>query len=135
MPIPSQAKAKAAEGVETGWAAPKGPCHNGGSYGEGTVQTTNALRLGRRRKPKWDESWGRGFESRRGHHGLLMAAGTRSAEAAQLVLALAVALDSLWTLAAAWACGALPVQDRLRDRRSGGVRVGAGLGLALARPK
>ena len=50
------------EGVETGWAAPKGRK----AHGEGTVQTTNAER--RRRKPKWYESWGRGFESRRGHH-------------------------------------------------------------------
>jgi hypothetical protein len=36
MPIPSQASKE--EGVETGWATPKGPW----SYGEGTVQTTNA---------------------------------------------------------------------------------------------
>ncbi len=50
-------------------------------------------------------------------------------------LALAVALDSLWALAAAWARGALAMQGRLRNRLSGGVLMGAGLGLALARPK
>ena len=37
-PIPSQAAALVAEGVETGWAAPTG----GNAQGEGTVQTTNA---------------------------------------------------------------------------------------------
>ena len=70
MPIPSQAPAKVGEGVETGRAAPKGR----EVHGEGTVQTTNAL--GRRLKPKWYESWGRRFESSRGHHiaaGLLLA--------------------------------------------------------------
>ena len=50
-------------------------------------------------------------------------------------LALAVGFDSLWALAAAWARGALAVRGRLRNRLSGGVLVGAGLGLALARPK
>lgn len=38
MPIPSQASEKSVEGVETGWAAPKGVY----AHGEGTVQTTNA---------------------------------------------------------------------------------------------
>lgn len=66
MPIPSQAPEKSGEGVETGWAAPKGLM----AHGEGTVQTTNVLsdRDGRRLKSKWYESWGRRFESSRGHH-------------------------------------------------------------------
>ena len=50
-------------------------------------------------------------------------------------LALAVGLDSLWALAAAWARGALAMRGRLRNRLSGGVLVGAGVGLALARPE
>lgn len=50
-------------------------------------------------------------------------------------LALAVTLDGLWALAAAWARGALAVHGRLRNRLSGGVLMGAGVGLALARPK
>ncbi len=39
VPIPSQARPKGREGVETGWVAPKGLGF--GVYGEGTVQTTN----------------------------------------------------------------------------------------------
>ena len=35
--------------------------------GQSRPRTVPACR-GRRRKPKWDESWGRGFESRRGRH-------------------------------------------------------------------
>ena len=62
MPIPSQARKR--EGVETRRAAPKSWSSPG--HGEGIVQTTNAER--RRRKPKWDETWGRVFESRRGRH-------------------------------------------------------------------
>lgn len=50
-------------------------------------------------------------------------------------LALAVAFDSLWALAAAWARGALSVHGCLRNRLSGAALVGAGVGLALARPK
>ncbi len=50
-------------------------------------------------------------------------------------LALAVTLDSLWAFAAAWARGALAVHGGLRNRLSGGMLVGAGVGLALARPK
>ncbi len=50
-------------------------------------------------------------------------------------LGLAVAVDSLWALAAAWARGALSVRGRLRNRLSGGALVGAGVGLALARPE
>ncbi len=50
-------------------------------------------------------------------------------------LALAVGFDSLWAVAAAWARGALAMRGRLRNRLSGGVLVGAGVGLALARPK
>ncbi len=50
-------------------------------------------------------------------------------------LALAVGIDSLWALAAASARGALAMRGRLRNRLSGGVLVGAGVGLALARPE
>jgi len=50
-------------------------------------------------------------------------------------LALAVGIDSLWALAAAWSRGALAMRGRLRNRLSGGVLVGAGVGLALARPE
>lgn len=52
MPIPSQAPEKSGEGVETGWAAPKGRK----VHGEGTVQTTNVL----------PENWWNGGESRSG---------------------------------------------------------------------
>ena len=65
LPIPSQASVKAGEGVETGRAAPKG-------FSLGWRDSPDHKRPhGRRRKPKWYESWGRGFESRRGHHFLL----------------------------------------------------------------
>lgn len=50
-------------------------------------------------------------------------------------LALAIGLDSLWALAAAWTRGALATRGSLRNRLSGGVLVGAGVGLALARPE
>jgi len=50
-------------------------------------------------------------------------------------LALAVSVDSLWALAAAWARGALAMHGRLRNRLSGGMLMGAGLGLALSRPE
>ncbi len=53
----------------------RGRCRDwtGGTYrpvrprvkGQSRPRTAPAVR-GRRRKPKWDESWGRGFESRRG---------------------------------------------------------------------
>ena len=36
--------------------------------GQSRPRTLPALCRGRRRKSKWYESWGRGFESRRGHH-------------------------------------------------------------------
>ena len=48
-------------------------------------------------------------------------------------LALAVVLDSGWALAAARARGLLATRGRLRNRLCGGLLVGAGLGLALAR--
>jgi len=48
-------------------------------------------------------------------------------------LALAVVLDSGWALAAARARGLLAARGRLRNRLCGGLLVGAGLGLALAR--
>lgn len=62
-------------------------------------------------------------------------AAARVAALSAVFLALAVSLDSLWALAAAWARGALAVRGRLRNRLSGGVLVGAGVGLALARPE
>ena len=52
-----------------------------------------------------------------------------------LFLALAITIDSLWALAAGRARRALAVRGRLRNRMSGGLLVGAGVGLALARPK
>jgi threonine/homoserine/homoserine lactone efflux protein len=48
-------------------------------------------------------------------------------------LALAVLLDSGWALLAARARGLLAARGRLRNRVSGGLLVGAGLGLAMAR--
>ena len=46
-----------------------------------------------------------------------------------------VVVDSGWTVGAAWARGALGAHGRLRNRVSGGLLVGAGVGLALARPR
>ncbi len=48
-------------------------------------------------------------------------------------LAIAVGLDSVWALLAGRARGALAALPRLRNRLSGGLLVGAGVGLALAR--
>ena len=62
-------------------------------------------------------------------------AGTQVAVLSAVFLALAVGCDSLWALTAAWARGALAMRGRLRNRLSGGVLVGAGVGLALARPE
>ncbi|HZT19516.1 MAG TPA: LysE family translocator [Dongiaceae bacterium] len=50
-------------------------------------------------------------------------------------LALAVAIDGAWALAAGRARGLLASRGRLGSRVSGGLLVGAGLGLALARGK
>jgi threonine/homoserine/homoserine lactone efflux protein len=50
-------------------------------------------------------------------------------------LVIAITVDSLWALAASRARRALAVRGRLRNRVSGGLLVGAGVGLALARPK
>ncbi|MCW5745332.1 MAG: LysE family translocator [Alphaproteobacteria bacterium] len=48
-------------------------------------------------------------------------------------LVLAVVLDSLWALAASRARRLLVARGRLRNRVAGGLLVGAGVGLALAR--
>ncbi len=48
-------------------------------------------------------------------------------------LLLAVLLDGCWALAAGRARGLLAMHGRLRNRISGGLLVGAGIGLALAR--
>jgi threonine/homoserine/homoserine lactone efflux protein len=48
-------------------------------------------------------------------------------------LAVAVLLDGAWAVLAARARGALAMRGRLRNRLTGGLLVGAGLGLALAR--
>jgi homoserine/homoserine lactone efflux protein len=48
-------------------------------------------------------------------------------------LVLAILLDGCWALAAGRARGLLAVHGRLRNRISGGILVGAGIGLALAR--
>lgn len=50
-------------------------------------------------------------------------------------LMLAVALDSLWAVAAGRARHMLAMHGRLRNRISGGLLIGAGIGIALARPK
>ena len=50
-------------------------------------------------------------------------------------LTLAVAIDSLWALTAGYARRVLAMHGRLRNRMTGGLLVGAGVGLALARPK
>jgi homoserine/homoserine lactone efflux protein len=48
-------------------------------------------------------------------------------------LAIATALDAGWALLAGQARGLLAARPRLRNRVSGGMLIGAGLGLALAR--
>jgi homoserine/homoserine lactone efflux protein len=48
-------------------------------------------------------------------------------------LVLAILLDGCWALAAGRARGLLSVHGRLRNRISGGLLVGAGIGLAFAR--
>lgn len=50
-------------------------------------------------------------------------------------LAVGVATDALWALAAARARHAIAGHGRLRNRISGGLLLGAGVGLAFARPK
>jgi threonine/homoserine/homoserine lactone efflux protein len=50
-------------------------------------------------------------------------------------LALAILLDGAWALIAGRARGLLAARGRLRNRLSGGLLVGAGVGLALARSK
>ena len=48
-------------------------------------------------------------------------------------VALAVVLDSLWAILAGRARGFLAARGRLRNRLSGGLLIGCGVGLALAR--
>jgi threonine/homoserine/homoserine lactone efflux protein len=48
-------------------------------------------------------------------------------------LALAVVVDGSWALTAARARRFLGARGRLRNRLSGGLMIGAGIGLALAR--
>jgi homoserine/homoserine lactone efflux protein len=50
-------------------------------------------------------------------------------------LALAVMVDGGWALVTATARGVLASRGRLRNRLSGGLMIGAGIGLALARNK
>jgi threonine/homoserine/homoserine lactone efflux protein len=50
-------------------------------------------------------------------------------------VAVAATVDSLWAIAAARARAALAGHGRLRNRISGGLLMGAGLGLALARKR
>ena len=50
-------------------------------------------------------------------------------------LGVAIVIDSLWALVAARARGVLRAHGRLRNRVSGGLLMGAGVGLALARPR
>ena len=50
-------------------------------------------------------------------------------------LVIAVAMDSAWAVLAGRARGVLATQGRLRNRLSGGLLMGAGVGLALARAK
>ena len=50
-------------------------------------------------------------------------------------LAIAVLFDTMWALVAGRARGVLATRGRLRNRLSGGLLVGAGVGLALARTK
>ncbi len=50
-------------------------------------------------------------------------------------LMLTITIDGLWAIAAGRARRVLAVHGRLRNRVSGGLLAGAGVGLALARPK
>jgi threonine/homoserine/homoserine lactone efflux protein len=59
--------------------------------------------------------------------------GTQVAVLSATFLFLAILLDGCWALAAGRARGLLAVHGRLRNRISGGLLVGAGIGLALAR--
>ena len=59
--------------------------------------------------------------------------GTQVAVLSTTFLFLAILVDGCWALAAGRARGLLAVHGRLRNRISGGLLVGAGIGLALAR--
>jgi homoserine/homoserine lactone efflux protein len=60
-------------------------------------------------------------------------AGPQIAVLSLTFLAVAVLLDGAWAVLAARSRGALAMRGRLRNRLTGGLLIGAGLGLALAR--
>ena len=62
-------------------------------------------------------------------------AGTQVLVLAATFLVVAVLLDSAWAVLAGRARGVLAARGRLRNRISGGLLVGAGLGLAMVRGK
>ena len=59
--------------------------------------------------------------------------GVQLATLSALFLGLAMLLDGAWAAAAGRARGLLATRGRLRNRLSGGMLIGAGMGLALAR--